>query len=399
MNALESLDSLLDVVRKSGLVAEAPLASLVESGDLPEDPAHALAALVKAGLVTSFHARHLLEGKHKGFVLGAYKVLRHIGRGGSGIVYLAEHIDLHRQVALKVIRSDVAGRSGVLERFLREGRAAAALDHPNIVRVYDVGNADDVHFLVLEYAEGRTLEDLLRRKGRMPWRQAVGYAVQTARGLQHAHERGIVHRDVKPANLVLDNAGTIKILDMGLARFYDDPSDNLTERLGGDVTLGSADYIAPEQALNQLDARCDIYGLGATLYALLIGEPPFQGRSAPQKLLAHQLHSAVPPHRRDAGIPLELSAAVMRMLSKRPEDRFQTPAEVIATLEPWAREEAAAPVGDVVDPTVVVTPRRWRKYVTVVLAVLLWTVLAAWLGSLGVSAMWKAGGTSSHEVR
>ncbi len=329
------LPDLLALVRASGLVDEARLQTLLESEGLPDDPVQALDALVRAGLLTAFHACHLRQGRFRGFVLGPYRVLQPLGKGGMGLVYLAEHRTLGQRVALKVLRTDLPCSPGALERFYREGRAAAALDHPNIVRVQDVCRSDDDHhFLAMEYVEGKSLEDVIQEEGRLSLARAVDYALQVARGLGHAHERGLVHRDIKPGNLLLDRQGTVKILDMGLARFYTDKDDKLTERVGGGI-LGSPDYIAPEQALNKLDTRSDIYSLGATLYCLLLGRPPFPFNTARQKLLAHQMNRVTPPHCQDANIPPELSAAVVRMLAREPDARYQTIDEVIAALEPW----------------------------------------------------------------
>jgi serine/threonine protein kinase len=360
MSAPATLDGLLDVVRKSGLVAETALTDHLSTKPLPDDPAQAVETLIQAGLLTRFHAHHLLQGKFKGFVLDSYKVLRPLAKGGMSLVYLAEHVSLHRRVALKIFPTELMWNTIALERFYREGRAAAALNHPNIVRVYDFGRAEDLHFLVMEYVEGNNLEEVVRARGRLPYRQAVNYILQAAQGLAHAHERGLIHRDIKPANLLLDKTGTIKILDMGLARFFEDATDNLTERAGNETVLGTPDYISPEQALHQLDIRSDIYSLGATLHALLLGEPPFAGKSAAEKLMAHQLRQVVPPHRRDVTIPEELSAVVVRMLAKKPEDRYQTPNEVIEALTPWAPK--AQPSAELpVAPSQTLTPEAREK--------------------------------------
>lgn len=325
------LAQFLEIVCKSGLVAEPDLGDLLADQELPDNPEQAAEILIGAGLLTAFQAKLLLQGKYKGMLLGPYKVLRPIGQGGMGFVYLAEHLALGRQVALKVLRANQINTPGALERFQREGRAAAALDHPNIVGVHDVCTAGTTHYLVMEYVAGQSLEALLQQKGRLPAAQAVNYAIQIAQGLRHAHERGIVHRDIKPANLLVDGDGTLKILDMGLARFYNDTDDDLTERLGGGI-LGSPDYIAPEQALGQLDIRSDIYSLGATLYRLLLGQPPFASGTVNQKLIDHQRRAVTPPNLLDSTIPVKLSQAVLRMLAKDPNARFQTPDEVIAAL-------------------------------------------------------------------
>jgi serine/threonine protein kinase len=331
-----TVETLLDLIRKSHLIDPQTLDAHLARASLPRDPALAVETFVRAELLTRFQARHLLEGRFEGFIIGPYKVLEPIAEGGMGLVYLAEHAGLRRRVALKILRTELLAERGALLRFHREGRAAASLDHPNIVRVHDCGRTGTTRYLVMEYVQGRSLEDLLRRRGRLPVEEAVDYALQAARGLQHAHERGIIHRDVKPANLVLDRQGTVKILDMGLARSFSDPEDRITERMGGEAVLGSPDYIAPEQALGRLDSRSDIYSLGATLHALISGQPPFPGRTAAQKLMAHQSRPATPLHRLAPDVPPALSAVVLLMLAKDPEARYQSFAEVIAALSPWA---------------------------------------------------------------
>jgi serine/threonine protein kinase len=383
MTLPDCLDSFLDLVRKSGLLTDEQLAAL-DYSELPHDPEAAAEELIRRALLTTFQARHLLAGRFRGLLVDQYRVKRPIGKGGMGLVYLAEHLTLSRQVAIKILRTDLLDSPGVRERFAREGRAIAALNHPNIVRLYDVGTDRNTHYLIMEYVEGRSLEALLRQRGRLPVQEAVGYAVQVAEGLRHAHERGVVHRDIKPANLLLDPAGTIKILDMGLARFHHvDNTDNLTERIGGGI-LGSPDYIAPEQASQQFDARTDVYSLGATLYALLTGEPPFSGRSIAEKLISHRSLPVIPPHHRNPGIPRELSMVVLRMMAKNPADRYQTPAEVVKALRPFAQE--APEEEPEVRETAPVAADRGASGWKVGLMVMVFLALAA----AGVVAAWLA---------
>jgi serine/threonine protein kinase len=340
------VDTLLKNIRKSGLIKPRTLEKCLSGIPASAGPEHTLEVLIKTGLLTRFQARMLREGKHKGLLLGPYKILYPLARGGMGIVYVAEHSVLHRRVAIKVCRTERISENGILERFHREGRAAAVLDHPNIIRVHDIGSDGNTHFLVMEYVSGKSLHEILRRRGRLGYREGVGLILQAAQGLQHAHERGLVHRDIKPANLLIDNNGVVKILDMGLARFFDHQDDKLTERLGGKPIIGSPDYIAPEQALGKLDIRSDIYSLGATLYATLSGRPPFADTSMAHKLVAHQSRPIRPLHELDASIPFELSAVVLRMLAKKIEDRYQTPEQVIEALSPWAPGEEDSPVSD-----------------------------------------------------
>lgn len=295
--------------------------------------------MVRDGLITQFQAKQLLAGKHKGFFLGPYKFLDQIGAGGMGAVFLAEHIHMLRRVAVKILPPSKAQNESSLLRFKREAQAVAAVDHPNIVRAFDVGNEGGYHFLVMEYVEGVSLQQLLN-SGPLPLAHATNFTSQAALGLQHVHECGMIHRDIKPANLLLDRKGVVKILDLGLARMMvDEADDGLTRDKEGGVILGTADYLAPEQAINSsaVDIRADIYSLGITLYALLAGKPPFTDMTVAQKLLAHQLRQVppLPTLRRD--VSPELWAVIERMIAKDPAARFQMPGEVVQALLPWAQ--------------------------------------------------------------
>jgi len=326
----------LNLLKKSGICPSRTFSDLAARSDqLPNDPSLLAADLVRKNVLTQFQAKLLLAGRHKGFKLGSYLIRGHIGQGGAGTVYLAEHLTLRRPVALKVLAVKEGTNRGSIERFLREARAAAALDHPNIVRIFDIGQQGPVHYLAMEFIEGNTLDSLIRKNGPFPWQRAVECVLQAAAGLQHAHEKGFIHRDIKPTNLIWAKDGTVKILDMGLARSLE-PSDKLTELLADGAVLGTADYIAPEQAMNNpdLDIRADIYSLGATFFALLTGRPPFQGTTA-QKLIQHQMTLAAPVEGFEKSIPPGLSKIVAKMLAKKPAQRYSTPAAVIAVLQPW----------------------------------------------------------------
>ncbi len=240
-----------------------------------------------------------------------YRVIRLLGQGGMGAVWLCEHLVMNRQVAVKVVRP---GRS------LGEVRAAARVSHPNIVAAHDADEAGDSHLLVMEHVEGRTLAE---EAGPMPVAEACRAARDAARGLAAAHAAGLVHRDVKPGNLIRDAAGLVKVLDFGLAA-------------GGDG--GTPDYMAPEQADGVADARSDVYSLGCTLHHLLTGRPPFFGGAASCKLHAHR-HWTPPPV---PGVPAALTAVLARMMAKRPEDRYPTAAAAAEALEPFADPRPAA---------------------------------------------------------
>src|SRR5262249_50912874 len=207
---------------------------------------------------------------------GTYRVLERLGWGGMGLVYLCEHKLMRRRVAVKGLPSAKSKDPAALDRFQREARAVAALDHPNIVHAYDIDQDESLHFLVMEYVDGASLQEIVKKVGPMDVHRAAHYMQQTCLGLEHAHDAGLVHRDIKPGNILVDRSGVVKVLDMGLARFFNDEEDILTKKYDENV-LGTADYLAPEQALDShgVDIRADIYSLGATFYFLLTGRTPF----------------------------------------------------------------------------------------------------------------------------
>src|SRR5947208_3155155 len=249
-----------------------------------------------------------------------------------------------RLVALKVRPVFSSEDHVARERFVREARAAGTLDHPNVVRVFDLCQEGKLLYLVMEYVEGASLQTVVSRYGPLPVETACHYARQVAFGLQHAHELGFVHRDIKPANLLVDRAGVVKILDLGLVRSEADAGSGLTRRLDskdGRGVLGTADYVPPEQAVDSsnVDIRADIYALGATLYFLLAGRPLFPDGRTAQKLVWQQIKEPVPVDRLRPEVPRLLAAVVHRMLQKRPADRFPTVAEVFEALAPFDRAD------------------------------------------------------------
>ncbi|MFH5804018.1 protein kinase [Alienimonas sp. DA493] len=341
-------ESFLACLRQSGLVGKAKLAKFLEGRS--DSTAKDLAAdLVAAKLLTRWQAEKILAGRCRGFRLGSYALLGLLGKGGMSAVYLGEHVVMKRRCAIKVLPAKLVGGGSHLERFMREARAVAALDHPNIVRAYDVasegeGNAA-THFLVMELVEGRSLYDLVKRDGPpSPERvRQIGY--EAAKGLAHAHAAGIVHRDVKPGNILLAGNGAVKVTDLGLARGGEDEEHSLTVAHDEKV-LGTADYLAPEQALDShaVDHRADIYGLGCTLYFSLCGHGPFTEGTLTQRLMAHQTQPPTPIETLVEGVPPALAEAIARMLEKKPEDRFQSMDEVADALAPpGAATTPAAP--------------------------------------------------------
>ena len=259
-----------------------------------------------------------------------YEVLRELGQGGMGVVYLARNRLMARDEVLKVIGSHLVDRPGVIERFLAEIRHAARLHHPNIVIAYSAVRLDEGLILAMEYVEGLDLAKIVKAKGPLPVANACNYVHQAALGLQHAHEHGMVHRDIKPSNLMLAREGdraVIKVLDFGLAKVTREVPVDGTLTIEGQL-LGTPDYIAPEQTLDarRADIRADIYSLGCTLYYLLTGGPPFRGSTIAAILMAHHEREARPLNRVRPEVPMELAAVVARMMAKDPRRRFQAPA-------------------------------------------------------------------------
>jgi serine/threonine protein kinase len=302
----------------------------------------------KAGLVTNFQNEQLLKGKFRGFSIGKYKVLERIGAGGMGQVFLCEHPHLRRRAAIKVLPVDRASEEALLGRFLREARAAAALDHPHIVRAFDVDQDRGLHFLVMEYVEGTDLYHMVRKRGPLPISEACEYIRQGSLGLQHAHEAGLIHRDIKPSNFLVDKSGTVKLLDLGLARFAEETPDELTHRFDGNNVLGTADYVAPEQTRDshEVDQRCDIYALGGTLYFLLTGQAPFPDGSPADKMIAHRQRKPTPVRQLRSEVAPGLALVIDKMMAKTPDDRFDSAIEVAESLAPWLPTVPAPPRSD-----------------------------------------------------
>jgi serine/threonine protein kinase len=338
----------LELLRKSSLVEEkvleAQLQKLRDSSQEPKTAGEAARALVTLGLISRFQAERLLEGRWRGFFLGKYKIQERLGAGGMGSVYLCEHKFMRRRVAVKVLPGSHTENRSALERFYREARAVAALDHPNIVRAYDIDQDEGIHFLIMEYIDGSSLQDLVRNSGPLPISTAANYIQQAALGLQHAHEQaGLVHRDIKPDNILVDRKGVVKILDMGLARFFQDPNDLLTQRYDERV-YGTVDYLAPEQVVDgsNVDIRADIYSLGATFYFCLSGQTLFGEAPEALKMIWQQVRQPKPIGSQRADVPEQVAQIVDKMLAKAPGQRFQTPREIAEALLPWCQVPAAS---------------------------------------------------------
>ena len=345
-----SSDSFIAVVRQSGLLEPGQLTRfwqrLQDSGLSLNDPSFVGQQMVTENLLTKWQVDKLLQGKHKGFFLGNYKLISLLGAGGMSSVYLAEHTVMRRRVAIKVLPSSRIPDSSYLQRFHREAQAVAALDHPNIMRAYDVDHEGNLHFLVMEYIEGRSLLEMVHQDGPLGFTLVMDIIRQTAEGLAHAHDKGMIHRDIKPGNLLMDKQGVLKILDMGLAVFFNPQtfedageSSSLTEE-HDDKVLGTADYLSPEQALDShsVDIRTDIYSLGCTLYYVLVGHPPFPEGTLAQRLLAHQTREPESILNLRPEIPQSLVAILTKMMRKKPDERYQTALELRDATLNWLVE-------------------------------------------------------------
>lgn len=370
--AVETVNRLIDELRRCEILDEPQLA-LIEreaTGQFTEPKLFAK-ELITRGWLTRYQARLLLVGRGSELTLGAYRLLDRLGSGGMGQVFKAVHVPMNRTVALKVVRPELVADEKTLRRFRREVQAAAQLNHPNIVTVFDAAHIGDSYFLAMEYIYGVDFADLVRDSGPLPIHSACDCIRQASVGLQHARDRGLIHRDVKPSNLLLTRnpPGIVKILDMGLARPVNLDGGRLENQtaltLDGAV-LGTPDFMAPEQAKNSrtVDHRADIYALGCTFYYLLTARMPFPIANIMEKLLKHQFEQPYTVELARPGIPSAVQAALQRMMAKDPEDRFQCGDDVAKALEPFCKNgtESTGTIIDVIPadadarPSSVTTP-------------------------------------------
>lgn len=352
MSAPNSAEELIQLIRKSGMVDDAKLTAYLHRRQLvrplPADPRDLCDDLVTDGIVTYFQAEQFLLGKWRGFTIGKFKLLERVGVGGMGQVFLCEHMFMKKRVAVKVLPPAKADQPAALGRFYREARAAGGLDHPNIVRTHDIDQDGNLHFIVMDYVDGPNLLDVVKKHGPLDLGRAVSYTCQTARGLDYAFRSKLIHRDIKPGNVLIDRKGVARILDMGLARFLNDATDQLTLKYDDKIVLGTADYVAPEQVANShsVDIRADIYGLGATLYFLLAGHPPFPTGTVSQKLLWHRTKEPTPIRQIRPEVPEALASILAKMMAKDPKARYQTPAQLVTELEALVPADVPLPLED-----------------------------------------------------
>jgi serine/threonine-protein kinase len=370
---------LLEQLLEWGLLSPEQIDALGRRPEDADEPPTLAEAIVQRGWLTRFQLDQAAAGKGRRLFVGAYVLLSPLGQGGMGQVFKARHRHMNRLVALKLMRKERLQSPDAVRRFYREVEAAGQLSHPNVVLTYDAGQAGKTWFVAMEYIDGPDLSRLVQERGVLPVEQACEYIRQAALGLQHAHEQGLVHRDIKPKNLVAafneDGSATVKVLDLGLARLSDSPPPRQTRgltRLG--QVLGTPAYLAPEQARDArtADVRADLYGLGCSLFFLLTGRPPFEAPTRGEMLRKHRREEppSVRPTRPDA--PAELDSLLQSLLAKKPERRPGAAAEVAAALAAFARRgrgggtqagQAAAgpPPATTAADAVIVRPRERRQ--------------------------------------
>jgi phosphate ABC transporter phosphate-binding protein len=340
-----SREQFLQNLKDSGLYTpeklQEMLASLTETGEIGGE---ALARrLVRCGELTGYQAEAVLAGEFADLRIGAYDVLDLLGKGAMGTVYKARHRTMKRVTAVKVLAPEVAQHGTFAQRFQREVETLAQLSHANIVMAFDAGQSPTGPYLVMEFIQGHDLASEVKASGPLSVANALDCVLQAARGLEYAHHQGLIHRDIKPANLMRDSRGVVKVADLGLARIKNPQAverDSALTQAGGIV--GTVDYMAPEQAVDSttVDPRADIYSLGCTLFYLLTGRPMFGGTSLMSLLLQHREAAPPPLQEPRPDVPEALNAVYLRMVAKKPDDRYATMTEVIGALE-----EAAQSVG------------------------------------------------------
>jgi serine/threonine protein kinase len=365
---ISSSGSLLDALRQHQLLTPDQLSQIPSTSHGRCGDARLVAkTLLQLGWLSVFQINQLLRGHGDALTIGPYLVLDRLGQGGLSAVYKARHRQLQHLVAIKLINADVLDNAESRQQFLQEVDTMARLDHPNIVQFCDADEWKGTHYFAMEYVEGTDLGKVVRLMGALPVQEACDYIRQAALGLQHAFERNLIHRDIKPVNLFLTHVTEntnpsgnptlietmrvrplIKILDWGLASLRT-PKGQAPDSINGAelrCIVGTADYLAPEQARNAygVEIRGDIYSLGCTLYYLLAGQAPFPEGTLMQKILHHQQSEPAPISDFRSDVPNDLLVVLKRMMAKNPADRYQTPAAVALALQPFTRIRATPPL-------------------------------------------------------
>lgn len=310
----------------------ATVVSAAEGEHGPRTLADALVAREYATRHQLDRLRQEFEAKKSTQQIPGYKILKKLGSGAMATVFLARQISLDRLVAIKILPKKFSNNEKFIERFYKEGRAAAQLNHPNIVGAYDVGRAGEHHFFVMEYVDGPTVYDRIRTERRVPEREAIEIVKQVAKALEHAHERGFIHRDIKPKNLMITKSGRVKLADLGLARAM---SDEEAARAEAGRAYGTPYYISPEQIRGELEIgpQADLYGLGATFYHMVTGRVPFEGKNPSAVMHKHLKEPLEPPDHVNPDLGTSCAQAIEMLLAKSRKDRYQTAADLIEDLD------------------------------------------------------------------
>ena len=334
-----------ELLQKSELLTAGQVRKAIEKFALTDDlsPEVIARTLVRNRVLTPFQAERLLEGRYRGFVIDGYRVREVLGVGGMGCVYIAEDREENRKVALKVMASHHALDPGMLARMKLEALAGMEIQHPNVMETYRIDNTGAVHYMVMELMRGISLHELVALHGPVKWQMACDMFLQVALGLHAAHKKGIIHRDVKPANILVDASGLTKLLDFGLAKLENNEGEEFSlAMIFGHDCLGTPDYIAPEQAKdsNSVDLRADLYSLGCTLYVALTGRVPFPVKRNTAKIEAHKNDSPRPIRGYRPEVPEDVVAIVAKLMAKKRSDRFTSALDVARALKPLAQRRS-----------------------------------------------------------
>jgi serine/threonine-protein kinase len=327
-------DRLAHALVSRGLVTREEIEPLRSQAETASSPEQLLQRLVKAGHLTPNQARRSAQEHSSGVhqQIPGFQLLEKLGQGSMGTVYKGRQLSMNRMVAIKLLHPKLAADPELLQRLVREAHHAAKLSHNNIVQAIDVGSAGNLHYFVMEYVEGATIKEGLEKGKIYSEREALEIILQVAQALQHAHGRGLIHRDVKPANIIITTEGVAKLADLGMAR---ETADEAIARREKGVTMGTPFYIAPEQIIGRedIDGRVDIYSLGATLYHMVTGQPPFPFTKVDEVLNAHMKKELTPPDHLNTSLSSGLGEVVEFMMAKKRARRYQSPADLIIDLE------------------------------------------------------------------
>jgi serine/threonine protein kinase len=343
------VDKFLKTILRSGLLSKVELQAVLLTipKELQSEPQILAKQLIRIGKLSWFQAHKLLKGAASGLLIDNYEIVAPVGRGGMGMVYLARDRRSDRLLALKILPPKVARtEERMLARFQREMGIGKRITHPNVARTFDTGQYQGVYYIAMEYIPGQTLYRLVTERGPLRVPTAARLFAEVAAGLEHAHRQGIVHRDLKPSNIMVTPNGHAKVLDLGLA-LIEGEVPQPREIIGGQgYVVGSMDYIAPEQTKDAVgvDARADVYGLGATLYFALTGRPPFPGGTARDKIQRHRKEEPPPLRQLNPALPERFAALVAKMMAKKRDERYASAAEVCEALQEWAAAEPELPM-------------------------------------------------------